>query len=29
MKDAAGREKLNDSIPDSDRLRVAVETTPV
>jgi hypothetical protein len=29
MKDAAGREKLNYSIPDTDRLRVAVETTPV
>jgi hypothetical protein len=32
MKDAAGRvigfEKLNYSIPDTDRLRVAVETTP-
>jgi hypothetical protein len=31
-KDAAGRvvgfEKLNYSIPDTDRLRVAVETTP-
>jgi len=32
MKDAAGRvigfEKLNFSIPETDRLRVAVETTP-
>jgi hypothetical protein len=32
MKDATGRvigfEKLNYSIPETDRLRVAVETTP-
>jgi hypothetical protein len=33
MKDSAGHvigfEKLNFSIPDTDRLRIALETTPV